>query len=68
MTEKYDGGSAFPLSRVTADTHRHQDGMTLRDYFAAAALTGLCAHSQAYPPVTEQAYNLADSMLRVRNK
>ena len=49
MSAPKDGGPAFPVS-----TGHHPDtmmkdpriGMTLRDYFAAAALTGLLADRQ----------------------
>jgi hypothetical protein len=71
------GGSAFP-------TPEYDKGMSLRDYFAAQALTGLLAgdrlntngldagcisgdflvrYTDTY---TKLAYQLADSMLRVR--
>ena len=45
-------------------------GMTLRDYFAAAALTGLLAGNwQAYPDdVSAWAYSAADAMVERRNK
>ena len=39
-----DGGPAFPcVERATSDGEFVGSGMTLRDYFAAAALTGLLA-------------------------
>lgn len=44
-----------------------QDGMTLRDYFAAKALQGLLA-SDPYdaPLLVEDAYRYADAMLKER--
>lgn len=47
-------------------------GMTLRDYFAAAALTGLVAspHMTEWSPANEatSAYQLADAMMLERGK
>jgi hypothetical protein len=59
----------------------HHPGMTLRDYFAAAALQGLCAGFSAHPnddwPRDDEpegyevtaghAYLLADAMLKARD-
>jgi hypothetical protein len=53
--------------------------MTLRDYFAAAALTGFCSNPNAGRNPTEtahwlrdhgavSAYQMADAMLRERSK
>jgi hypothetical protein len=77
-TTKDDGGPAFPL-------HLHMqgaEGMTLRDYFAAMALQGLCAnpngpYSETNPlvcgpdnrstlDVAQESYDLADAMLAAR--
>ena len=64
MTIK-DGGPAFPHSQVTVfdaadsghDEYKKLFGMSLRDYFAAAALTGyraaLCVNAGAYPSETK---------------
>lgn len=38
-----DGGSAFPREDYQTDSQRGQPGMSLRDYFAAAALMGVYA-------------------------
>jgi len=69
MSKKAEtGGPAFPFNYG-------QQGMTLRDYFAAAALTGLLAHprSAGDPPLSysEQvaiAYYNADVMLKERDR
>lgn len=81
MTERKDGGPAFPLltrmkRNVAADgadevlTSAYWPGLTLRDYFAAKALTGMCATagSTDYEPkiVAQWAYEHADAMLRER--
>ncbi len=80
MTTTNDGGPAFPRP-ISTDEHATgcnilagQDGMTLRDYFAAAALTGLlasCTGGDAYtawPLAAEDAYRMADAMLGERVK
>ena len=64
-----DGGPAYP--RTGADGHTSpQIGMTLRDYFAAAALQGLMAE---YDPedeleqhIAKWSYKAADAMLKAR--
>ena len=71
-----DGGPAFP-----AEQHECQDnswnqtfspGMTLRDYFAASALMALNVQAHVAPPAAEylaySAYNIADAMLKVRER
>ena len=74
-----DGGPAFPRPTST-DEHDHEcmvdyghEGMTLRDYFAASALTGMCAKRETleefYPtPLAIDAYRLADAMLKAREE
>ena len=69
---KDTGGPAFPHSRLGSDA----DGMTLRDYFAAKAMT-----TMFYPAIMESirtdedldclkvagfAYQMADAMLKAR--
>lgn len=82
MEKKQDGGPAFPAStRPMQDEYGygHQDGhstwqyggMTLRDYFAAQALTGFLHNAERInfidvPQVAEGAYKMADAMLRAR--
>lgn len=66
---KHDGGPAFPLPEEPG-IHVSAPGMSLRDYFAAAALNGLIS-SWPHPPcglVSERAYMIADAMLNERNK
>jgi hypothetical protein len=54
----------------------YQDGMTLRDYFAAAAMQGIFAsnteHDHAdehiFDAVAEAAYKQADAMLKAREQ
>jgi hypothetical protein len=64
-----DGGPAFP--RTGSDGHTQpQSGMTLRDYFAAAALQGLMAkmepENQLEHHIAKWSYEAADAMLKVR--
>lgn len=60
--------NAFPFQQqfYNGDEIR-REGMSIRDYFAAAALTGLVAHHDnwhlKYREVAEDAYALADAML-----
>lgn len=74
MSEKDNGGPAFPIPLNEGQSyqgHAPCDGMTMRDYFAAKAMQGFCTR----PPedfadmrmVAEQAYELADAMLKARN-
>jgi len=73
-TSPSDGGPAFPLSDIEwTDARRHNNGMSLRDYFAAAALQGLLASSKDIIGMSEAnyataAYLQADAMLAERNK
>lgn len=43
-------------------------GMTLRDYFAAAALIAFANQGGAFQQIAEDAYCIADAMLAERNK
>ena len=71
---KNTGGSAFPIPNVD---HVY-DGMTLRDYFAAKAMTAVilmenAAHREGYmfegwQALAEDCYNWADAMLKARNQ
>ena len=61
-----DGGPAYP----TPAGVQHNDGPTLRDYFAAAALQGMMAE---YDPedelehhIAKWSYKAADAMIRAR--
>ena len=68
------GGYAFPMPsgpepRIDCSTH-YNEGMTLRDYFAAAALQGILANPNLYDTGDEEAacdsYKMADAMLKAR--
>jgi len=77
-----DGGQAFPVTDMNGGPA--SGGMSLRDYFAAAAMQGLMGNSggpwQANPSsgtgwcncdaddVASVAYNIADAMLAARTR
>ena len=79
-----DGGPAHPHLSCSYDgqcsvTDREAPGLSVRDYFAAAALTGLLALSSDDGPCGESheeikarlarvAYGYADALLTQRNK
>ncbi len=68
-----NGGYAFPMPsgpepRIDCSTH-YNEGMTLRDYFAAAALQGsiACVGSGGdWNDFAKDAYKYADAMLKAR--
>lgn len=69
-----DGGPAFPRPVSFSEeggTHRGAIGMSLRDYFAAQALTGILSSDnkpECDDRKAEWAYSLADSMLFFRKE
>ena len=73
---KETGGPAFP--RPASEAHQHgmhspQEGISMRDYFAAKALP-LMMHADIgrwegnYQRHAEQAYKYADAMLKAREQ
>jgi hypothetical protein len=66
MKKHEDGGPAFPHAH---EDYEFQHGMSLRDYFAAAALQGLLANPEASATgskLAAYAYRNADAMLSER--
>lgn len=64
-----DGGQAFPRAVQFDDAFINGHGMTLRDYFAAAALQGCLASFEltgTLDAVASKAYAYADAMLKAR--
>ncbi len=61
---------AFPVSFKWGDELQPYNGMTLRDYFAAAAMQGICASGPSLEwssdRLAAEAYDLADAMLKAR--
>lgn len=73
MAEKIeDGGPAFPSHGSMGEVV--QTGMTLREYFAAAALTGLLSRyvgaitAETYAQAVSESLKFSDAMLSSRNK
>lgn len=74
MNELNDGGPAFPRPHSESDYGFHdlQEGMTLRDYFAAKAMQALIEDglkrdgSATVRNVAKDAYRMADAMLAAR--
>jgi hypothetical protein len=67
--DKDTGGPAFP----TPAHNLQNDGMTLRDYFAAKAMQGLLATDIDCGPkyaqiIADNAYGMADVMLKARGQ
>lgn len=72
---KNNGGFAFPFQTVSpnGDPYSPESGMTLRDYFAGQALSGMCASETEYgiyvpEAASVRAYRFADAMIAERNK
>ena len=74
MSEIDDGGPAFPIDsymlnpNATEKEIKEAQGMTLRDYFAAAALQGLLAngYNGSCNRDAINAYDYADAMIKAR--
>lgn len=62
------GGPAFPITESTCAGE--YSGLTKRDYFAAAALTGIIGNGGEWEPAmaADLAYQVADHMIRIRNE
>lgn len=86
MSEIKDGGAAFPLTGTEWNMDREayevsplSNGMTLRDWFAGKALSGMLSypgderrgsyHNNSTPDlIAVDAYGLADAMIRARSQ
>lgn len=81
--ERETGGPAFPSGRrfELGEGWQPEDGMSLRDYFAASALNGMCSDfnmlngfkllgevgsKSSSEIAAESAYQMADAMLAAR--
>lgn len=69
MSNLKDGGQAFPHDERAR--YNERAGMTLRDYFAAKALTGLISLGSltgcSAKALAREAYRYADAMLEASN-
>lgn len=76
MSKEDKGGSAFPFTVFQENGARcSAPGMTLRDYFAAKAMQGMCAAPMGKFPyqleiesIACDTYKMADAMLEARKK
>jgi hypothetical protein len=83
MSKIDDGGAAFPKSdciEPDMEPIRYSDGMTLRDYFAAAALQAIVSNFQPQEVADiasgairldgtpKAAYTIADAMIAARKE
>jgi hypothetical protein len=68
MNDKPENPQAFPVTTVHYDNNLN--GMTLRDYFAAAALTGIISAGAGttIDRDVRVSYKYADEMLKQREK
>jgi len=74
---KQTGGQAFPRQQWEYDGQNNilqyqEEGMTLRDYFAAKVMAGVQSNpeltSWAAGKYADYAYEVADAMLKARGK
>jgi len=72
MTDRDDGGPAFACASEwgVGEAPFVQEGMSLRDYFAGQVVAGIreSDRCESYPHAAEQAYRLADAMIKARSK
>jgi hypothetical protein len=68
MNNTNTGGPAFPQHGFDPVTERFtsQGGMTLRDYFAAKAMQGMLYEGLEPDLTAQEAYKIADAMLKAR--
>lgn len=67
MSKINDGGPAFP----SMHPHGKEDGMTLRDYFAAKAMQAFIQMAVLHADLEDvaiDAYDVADQMLKAREE
>ena len=63
MSYEKTGGPAFPVKMGC-----FEDGMTLRDYFAAKAMLGFITVEVQQERIAKWAYEIADAMLAARGE
>ena len=62
-----DGGPAYPMGYHPEGNSADHFGMTIRDYFAAAALPQVDQRSHGTPDdIALECYQLADAMIKAR--
>jgi hypothetical protein len=70
-TQQNNGGPAFPYREEDGQGgYEQHQGMSLRDYFAGKALSGLLAHDKSSSweahEVAGDCYGYADAMIKAR--
>lgn len=72
MTQKDNGGPAFPSLHELGDIASSQGGMSMRDWFAGQALAGISTHQGSgcltVDEIGIKSYAFADAMLAARGK
>ena len=68
MSNTNTGGPAFPGLHPSSECRYKEEGMTLRDYFAAKAMQGYVGQGKSYDfaDIAQASYRLADAMLKAR--
>jgi hypothetical protein len=68
MNNTNTGGPAFPTTKPLEHWGDPNQGMTLRDYFAAKAMQGLLAGTKtgSATVLATDSYKMADAMLKAR--
>lgn len=69
MKQEHNNTPAFP--HISGSPNYHQEGMSLRDYFAAKAMAALLSHTEgvhdwADDKIARGSYSAADAMLKER--
>ena len=71
MSNTNTGGPAFPFWS-DSDGLAQYAGLTMRDYFAAKAMQGICAsgpgNHMTNDRISAEAYDIADAMLKAREQ
>ena len=72
VMSKDNSEPAFPVGASEYGGHGTCFGITVRDYFAAKAMQGICAHVDTWglssnTKIAAAAYELADAMLAARS-
>lgn len=77
MTKIDDGGPVHPTQRLGSDGLPESSmdcGISIRDYFASAAMQGMCAFHGSYGStngpgdIADRAFHIADEMISARSK
>ena len=71
MNDTNTGGPAFPGLHPSAECRFKEEGMTLRDYFAAKAMVSILSQKDAHDgrewnSTAWMSYQIADAMLKAR--